>query len=381
MQSVIRSIFVLFLLGFFTAASAQLPPKVIADKYLIQAEQLIEKKDYIAALDMMDKIIALQKEHSFTLPEEFHFKYAQVAFSVGSLQIAFESVGKYLSAETEGKFYKEALALLLKIEEELKELEISPEKTCAGKPVDSSCWMALTNHPECYVWNPNLKKDETVTWSGEYSGAFAQGEGTLIHNYNYTNANWRPKIEATGHLRNGKRHGQWVERFSDIHSSFRSEEEGPYVNGKRHGEWVYRDSSGVVFEEGPYVDGKRHGEWIYRYSDGSVKFKGPYVDGKYHGQWVWRARDGRVGGGSFVDGKKQGQWVEIYGREVEEGPYVNGKRHGEWVYRWSDGSVKDKGPYVNGKRHGQWVINEGGGSIYIVTYVNGKKQSRRFRGR
>lgn len=58
----IRSIFMLFLLGFFANASAQLPPEVIADKYLIQAEQLLEKKDYIAALNMMEKSLALQKE-------------------------------------------------------------------------------------------------------------------------------------------------------------------------------------------------------------------------------------------------------------------------------------------------------------------------------
>ena len=81
MQSVIRSIFVLFLLGFFTAASAQLPPKVIADKYLIQAEQLIEKKDYIAALNMVEKIIALQNEHNLTLPDEFHFVCTGCLFS------------------------------------------------------------------------------------------------------------------------------------------------------------------------------------------------------------------------------------------------------------------------------------------------------------
>ena len=59
MQNVIR-IF-LFSLGFFTAASAQLPPEVIADKYLVQAEQLFEKKDYVAALNMMDKISRCRK--------------------------------------------------------------------------------------------------------------------------------------------------------------------------------------------------------------------------------------------------------------------------------------------------------------------------------
>lgn len=37
MKRIIKSIFVLFLLGFFTGTSAQLPPKVIADKYLTLA--------------------------------------------------------------------------------------------------------------------------------------------------------------------------------------------------------------------------------------------------------------------------------------------------------------------------------------------------------
>ena len=168
------------LFGFFTVASAQLPPKVIADKYLIQAEQLLEKKDYEAVLNLMEKIIALQKEYGFTLPEEFHFRYAQVTFlkyaqvpvPADSIKIALESVSKYLSAETEGEFYKEALALLLKIEEKLEELEFSPDKTCAGKEY-GSCWMELTNQPECYVWNPDLWKDETMAWSGECSGSMA----------------------------------------------------------------------------------------------------------------------------------------------------------------------------------------------------------------
>ncbi len=65
----------------------------------------------------MEKIIALQKEHSLTLSDEFHFKYARVALSVDFTQIALESVSKYLSATgKEGKFYNEALELLLKAE-------------------------------------------------------------------------------------------------------------------------------------------------------------------------------------------------------------------------------------------------------------------------
>ena len=69
----------------------------MADKYLVQAEQLLEKKDYEAALNIMDRFIALQKEHSLILPDAFHFQYAQVAFSTGSMQTALDAVCKYLS--------------------------------------------------------------------------------------------------------------------------------------------------------------------------------------------------------------------------------------------------------------------------------------------
>ena len=143
MRQMITGFFISALLGLFVAASAQLPPEVIADKYLVQAEQLFEKKDYVAALNMMDKILALQKEHNITLLDEFHFKYAQIAFSVGSFQIALDAVSKYLSVGREGEYYKEALALLVKIEEGLEERKVTPENMCEGKPVGSSCWMAL----------------------------------------------------------------------------------------------------------------------------------------------------------------------------------------------------------------------------------------------
>ncbi len=42
MRAVIRSFFIVVLLGFFTDASTQLPPKIVADKHLIHTEQILE---------------------------------------------------------------------------------------------------------------------------------------------------------------------------------------------------------------------------------------------------------------------------------------------------------------------------------------------------
>ena len=117
MQRMIGSAAVSVLLGGFTGAAAQLPPEITVDRYLLQAEQLMAEEDYEVALEVIDKILALQKEHNLTLPEGFHFKYAQAAFSAGAIQAALESVNQYLAtAGRDGEFYREALKLLIKAE-------------------------------------------------------------------------------------------------------------------------------------------------------------------------------------------------------------------------------------------------------------------------
>ena len=104
-------------LGGFTAAAVQLPPDMMVDKYLLQAQMLREEKDHKGALEAMSRIVALQKEHDLTLPEAFPFQYAQTALAAGLVQAAIESVNRYLSATgREGKYYQEALALLVKAE-------------------------------------------------------------------------------------------------------------------------------------------------------------------------------------------------------------------------------------------------------------------------
>ena len=113
MRGLIGSVLVAVLLGGFTEAVAQLPPEIMADRYLVQAERLMKEKDYKAALEAMEKIVALQKEHDLKLPDEFHFKYAQIAMSAGLIEAAIDAVSRYLvAAGRTGKFYREALELL-----------------------------------------------------------------------------------------------------------------------------------------------------------------------------------------------------------------------------------------------------------------------------
>ena len=433
MWKVIRNIFILFSLGLFAVASAQLPPKIMADKHLIHAEQLYETKDYVAAFEVMGKIIALQKEHNLALSDKFHFRYAQISLAVDSLQIALESVTRYLSAtEDEGEFYEDALALLLKAEgnevlsaEDFYNEVIKTEGTCKGLPKGSSCWMELTNHPECYAWNPYLQESETWTWSGKCSGHMPEGKGTLTVNYisRYPSLGRvvKESIEYIGSFQKSKKHGKWVS-YSESDSGYRSFSETTYVNGILHGYWSRNNDNNPDFRasEGIYLDGKvpkfltadgrsisyywhgyRRTDWsveeegpdengnghlTYRNSDGDV-WGGPYVNGKQHGKWIERsfwyldeAKD-TVGEGSYVEGWRHGKWVyRDPNGTVRGGPYVNGKQHGKWVnriYYFSGDFYKGfigEGSYVDGQEHGQWVYRHPNGDILKAEYIDGYGQ-------
>ena len=48
-------------LSFFAVAEAQLPPEILVERYLLRAGRLMESKDPKGALEVMSKIVSLQK--------------------------------------------------------------------------------------------------------------------------------------------------------------------------------------------------------------------------------------------------------------------------------------------------------------------------------
>ena len=202
MRKMITGVVVSVLLGGFkVAVAAQLPPEIMMDRHLLQAEQMMAEEDHQAALDQMNQVVALQIEHDLALPDAFHFRYAQAAFLAGSISNALESVNRYLAAAgTDGEFYREALELLIEVEPIQTLLEEYPDRAeqlmarkdyeaardlmdtiaalqeereltlpdaflssheemvrftqhCVGQPEGAACWMEVESQPECYVWN------------------------------------------------------------------------------------------------------------------------------------------------------------------------------------------------------------------------------------
>ena len=420
-------------LGCFTAAAAQLPPEILVDRYLLRADRLMEAEDPTGALEVMGEIVALQKEHGLTLPEEFHFKYAKVTLSAGLVQDAIDAVNKYLlGAGREGEFYREALELL----DEAERLQAKTEKiratadkylatmdrvmeeknyeaaleamrmilylhrehdfalpdgfqskyaqvsrftqdSCTGKEVEAKCWKALTNQSECHVWNPHVvSQNETVTWSAECSGGLAQGTGTLAWNWSWGqlgDGRYDGRSithESTGQLLDGKKHGKWIERYPDEVVG-----EGAYVEGKRQGPWVFRAKDGTV-TEGAYMVGKQHGPWVERFGGSGT------VDEHLRGERDGGIRVGHrpcISEGLYVGGKRDGNWVErckfadAWG--VKKIPYVEGKVHGQVVDRMPDGDVFEW-PYVDGTRHGRYVGRQADGTVVEGAFVDGERHGR-----
>ena len=101
------------------AAALQLPPDMQADRYLLQAEEQIERRNFAAAKQSLDRILALQDQHGLELPQEFFFRYAEVVEPLGLYDEAIEAVTKYLTlAGRDGAHYRAALRLLNSAEAE-----------------------------------------------------------------------------------------------------------------------------------------------------------------------------------------------------------------------------------------------------------------------
>ena len=256
--------------GARSGVAGQLPPEIQVDLNLRKAEQAVRDGDAATAREAMERLEALEAEHGLEASPEDFYRYAEAWAAAGEPDRAVAAAVRYLQIEgREAKHYTEALDLMNRAEfgqagpaagpAEGETPVRSPVPNCAGQVKGTSCWMGLSNQPGCYLWNPNLQENETVSWSGDCVSGLASGSGTR---------KWVSEggvSEDTGLLRNGKAHGHWVLRFANGTVS-----KGSFVDGKANGLFVIHAADGTV-AEGPMVEGKRHGRWVARSPDGSTQ--------------------------------------------------------------------------------------------------------------
>ena len=113
--------------------AGQLPPDIMADKYLLQAEQFIRDEDYAGARAAMEKLLSLQEEHGLEPAPEDHFRYAKAWQSSGAPGRVLESLVRYLQLRgREAEHYTEALELMNRAEADKKRAEAEPAVTDRG---------------------------------------------------------------------------------------------------------------------------------------------------------------------------------------------------------------------------------------------------------
>ncbi len=112
----------------------ELPPEILIDRRLVRVDRLLARNDHRAAHDVMNEVLALQREHAVALPAEFPFKYAQVALAAGLPETAVESLNDYLlAAGREGEFYRDALELLESAEEAVRRADAERRRAEAAR--------------------------------------------------------------------------------------------------------------------------------------------------------------------------------------------------------------------------------------------------------
>lgn len=184
--------------------------------------------------------------------------------------------------------------------------------------------------------------------------------------------------EFGGAMRDGKKHGPWVEREEHEDTEWDAEtrtfkklgtygwREHTYVDGVKQGAFVWRWSNGVVLREGTYVDDKIDGTLVVRRRTGEVAGEGTFKAGELHGHWVQRHANGNVDYECHYDtGKRHGAWSKHHenGQLAEQGMNVAGERDGVWRCWDAAGVLLEEGPYKADKRHGAWKLRRADGSI------------------
>ena len=112
------------LLAGFLISARQLPPEIMADRYMIRLDRLISENRHYEAYELTSEIAEFFAKHNLELPHEFHFKQARIASSIGLLEEAITALHTYLNkAGREGARYVDALQLLDRTEEKLREAE------------------------------------------------------------------------------------------------------------------------------------------------------------------------------------------------------------------------------------------------------------------
>ena len=368
----------LALLAAVTGA-AQLPPQVQLDRLVLRAEQRIEEGRYEEALVALEEAGSLAHAKGLELPDRIWFRRASLALALERPAEAVQFVTRYLrSADRDADHYQDALELIEKAEagvvrKEAVERNRPPtDSLCDYDNEEAECWIEI--EPECWLWNGEWRYVVRTEGEGECVDALAEGFWVVT---------WTTKP-----FRNA-RSGARVEGRSVDQSG------GIYIAGKKQGSGWIEDDNGQIHQAGPYRDGKREGQWTEKFFSASrapghiydTVSVGPYVNGRRHGFWKITDEFDNDSGleivetGEYRNGMKHGPWKDEFtdGR-TSISPWVNGKKHGIYEHRDASGRLRRRAPYREGEQHGlEEEFDERGKRTSWSCYEDGEATAHSWR--
>ncbi len=193
-------------------------------------------------------------------PEDPRFQAFSVGFGADfdAAETQATTINQRFSSRYDGNGYEVLLRESWGVAEEVAAAAEEPEFTppdgpiCTGRASPEGCWMEISNHPGCFLWNPQPRQGAAVSWSGECSNGFAEGRGEERWQWNDGG------VTGTGVFQDGRREGFHVIIWGRAGDDNVVREEGSYLNDERHGTWTGYDASGNVvgtirFENGRLI--------------------------------------------------------------------------------------------------------------------------------
>ena len=177
----------------------ELPPEILADKYLRQAEQLVRDKDFPGAREALENLLALQQEHGLEPEPEDHYRYAGVWSAAGVPERAIEAAVRYLQLRgREAEHYDEALDLINRAETGQRQVEsggTAPARAGPGTTRTRAGETVVFDGIE-FVWIPpgEFQMGSTSQHAHPYEQPVTRvriGNGFYLGKYEVTQAEWQ----------------------------------------------------------------------------------------------------------------------------------------------------------------------------------------------
>ena len=82
--------------GPVAVAGQELPPEIQVDLYMVRADRHLQNQEWVAALEALDVVLALQAANDMETPDALWFQHAEVAMEAGYPETAVASLTRYL---------------------------------------------------------------------------------------------------------------------------------------------------------------------------------------------------------------------------------------------------------------------------------------------